>query len=431
MADSKKIDDKINAGIQNAKDKLAEKMIHLANKESAKVEQETVYNVVFTGVFTKDEKVVVAAMAKFFKQGQEATKRLLKAGRVIKTFPEKAPADKLAKMLNNVGLSCKVDMEVIGDTKDETLLHKVALSVAETDAPRIHIPKPTEISWKGWVGIVIVVGVLGAGGAYWYLKPPVVSGDSFASYQASVNKVITKAPEEDKASLKAAIDLLTGAGFAFHDKNTFGGSEAIAAKMAYGGIDGMNAKQIVAAAEKVLENKRATFRKEIADTQALIDSEKAAIAKLESGNGSLRKISAIESKYSWTQRDASPHMIFKIVNNSSTTLSRIYFQSYLYDQKGNLLATKDFMFGSGFGIRIGDNGYVEIPTEVGGPLSVPSGKENWSSMSLKVTVEQAVDMSGQEIGVDTRPNYKRIADAEKHMKEMEKQLAAIKLVPGA
>lgn len=429
MADDKKLEKKINQGLQSAKDKLAEKLVHIAHKEAEKVEEEQSFNVVFTGVFTKDEKIVIAAMAKFYKQGQEATRRLLQSGRttVIRTFPEKAPADKLAKMLNGIGLTCKVEMEVVrGEEKENTLLQKVAFKVAETDAPEVSIPKMSELGWKAWVAIGVVVVVLGGGGFWWYSKPPVVKGNSFASYQASVKKVIDKAPDDQKESLKAAIDLLTGAGFAYHEKNTFGGSEQVAANMAYGGIAGMNAKQIVAAAEVMLENKRNMFRKEITDTQAVIENEKTNMANLEPSNAELKKLVVSEARYTWSQGE-SPRIVFKLANNTSVTVGRIFFQGYLYDSKNNLLVTKDFMFTTGFGIKPASSRYVEIGTESGGPWSVDGGRENWSAWTLKVTVEQAEDMAGQSMGVDFRPARKRIEDAERHIREMEKQLVAIKL----
>jgi len=283
----KKIDQAINKGLQSAKDALTEKMMHLAQKDAAQSAQEMVYNIIFTGTFTRDEKLVVAAMAKFFKQGQEATKRLLKPGRVIKSFPDKGPADKLAKMLSGIGLTCKVEMEVSsGDEKREggSLLEKAAFKLADSTVPEVHVPKLSQIGWKLWLVMGVILSLAIGGGVGLWLKPPVVEGNSFASYKASVQKVIDRAPQEKRAAIQKAVDTLTGAGSAYHDENAFGGTEVVAAGVVYSRVDGMTADEILAAAEKDLEDTRNNFRREIESIQQEIAAEEAKIAELEKTN---------------------------------------------------------------------------------------------------------------------------------------------------
>jgi len=425
MADNK-LDKTLNKGLKSAKNALAEKMVQLAHKDAEETKQETVYNVVFTGTFTKDEKMVVAAMAKFFKQGQEATKRLLKAGRVVKSYDNKMAADKLVKMLNGIGLSCKVESEIIGEEKASSLLEKAAFKLDEADVPLIRIPKISEISWKAWlIAVVLVAGIVGAG-VWQYMKPPVVKGVSFATYEKSVQNVIDHAPENKRESVRAAVDFLTGAEFEFHKRNTSGGNEQVAANMAYGSISGMNADEIIKAGEVALEVKRKGYRDEIANVKKSIADEQAIVTQLDSNNTELHKLELSNMQFSWTRGDA-PQMDIKLANNSEETIARVYFQGYLYDATGKLLATGPFSYGTAFGIRPHDLKYVTLFAQAGDSWTTPEIKSNWQKLTYKATLENAENMNGKLIGVDTRPNRKKISLAEDQIAKLEKELAAIKL----
>ncbi len=425
MADNK-LDKTINKGLRSAKDALAEKMVQLAHKDAEQIKQETVYNVVFTGTFTKDEKMVVAAMAKFFKQGQEATKRLLKAGRVVKSYDNKMAADKLVKMLNGIGLSCKVDSEVIGEAKASTLLEKAAFKLDETDVPLLHVPKISEISWKYWLVFGLVIASAVGAGVWIHLRPPVVTGDSFVSYEASVQKVIDHAPEDKKKAVREAVDFLTGAEFEFHKRNTSGGNEQVAANMAYGSISGMNADEIVVAADKALEIKRKGYRDEIESVKKSISDEQAVITQLETSNTELHKLEISNTQFSWSRGDA-PQMDLKLVNNSEETLSRLYFQGYLYDTKGVLLVTGPFSYGTAFGIRPHESKYVTLFSQAGDTWTSSEIKANWQNLVYKATLENAENMNGKLIGIDLRPHRKKISDAEAQIAKLEKAMAEIKL----
>jgi len=426
MADNK-LDQSINKGLQSAKNALAEKMVLMAHKDAEQVKQETVYNVVFTGIFTKDEKMVVAAMAKFFKQGQEATKRLLKAGRVVKSYDNKMAADKLVKMLNGIGLSCKVESEILGgENKEATLLQKAAFKLDETNVPLLHIPKISEISWKIWLVLVLCLAGAAGAGVWIYQRPPVVQGNSFVTYEASVQKVIDHAPAEQRDSIKVAVDFLTGAEFEYRKRNTSGGNEQVAANMAYGSISGMNSDQIIAAAEVALEVKRKGFRDEIADVRKTIVDAQAAMAQLATSNVELNKMVVSSPQFAWAQGD-TPQMSLKVINNTGETIGRLYFQGYLYDAGGKLLATAPFTYGTAFGIRPQDSKNVTIFTQTGDAWSLPEIKATWQSVVLKATLENAENMNGKLIGVDLRPNRKKIADLEAQINKFETELEKIKL----
>jgi len=419
-------DSKITKGLQDAKDKLSEKMVQLAHKESQGTAQETIYNVVFTGKFTKNEKQTIAAMAKFFKQGQEATKRLLQPGRVIKNFPTKAPADKLLRMLANVGLECKVEMEIVGEEEEATLLEKAAFKLDEAKIPQISIPNPKNFSKNQKIGsaavLVVLIGLI----TWLVLKPPVVKGDSFASFEASVQKVMDRTPDEEKEALQKAINLLTGAGFEYQKENTFGGNEEVAANMAYGAIKGLTAKGIMTAAEKELERKRQWYRDEITATQQQIKDDKATIAELGPENAELDKLKISEERFYWIKGNA-PQIDFKLTNQSQEDIHRVFFQGYLYDENGGLLVTKGFSFTVAVGLKPGKSKYVPLYTKAGDIWADQRAKKNWRKVKFKATVELAENTDYQSIGVDLRPERAKVAAGHKRIKDLEKQLANINL----
>lgn len=424
----KKLEATVNKGLQSAKEKLASKMIEAARKEKVGDEStiQEVFNVVFTGNFTKDQKMVVAAMAKFFKQGQEATKRLLIPGRVIKNFDNKAGADKLAKMLSGIGLECRVEMEVVGEPAKKSLLEKAAYTLDAADTPTIKIPKLNEITKKQWAITGVVVMAI-AGIIIWYvLKPPVVDGDSFETYQASVEKVIAKAPDDKKAILGRAIDLLTGAGFQFQEHNTFGGNEEVAANMAYGSIKGMGWQQIIDAGEAATERKREFYREEIRNQQQRIADEKKTIAELAPSNENLNALKVSDARIVWTKGDA-PIMDFKLTNSSPIAVSRLHIQGRVLDTKGNVVAEDNFFFTTALGIPVNGYKYVSLFAQKDSIWTVDEIRKNWQSMTFKPTIENAEDLNGKLIGVDLRPHYKNIADAEQQIKKLQKELSEIKL----
>lgn len=424
----KKIDQAINKGLQSAKDVLTEKMMHMAQKDAAQSAPEMVYNIIFTGAFTKDEKLVVAAMAKFFKQGQEATKRLLKPGRVIKSFTDKGPADKLAKMLNNIGLSCKVEMEVSGgEEKREggSLLEKAAFKLADSKTPEVHIPGLSQIGWKQWSAVAVVLSLLIGAGVGWWLKPPVVEGNSFASYKASVQRVIDHAPPEKKAAIQKAVDTLTGAGSAYHDENTFGGTEVVAAGVVYSRVDGMAADEILVAAEKDLEDTRNNFRREIEAIQQEIAVEEAKISEMEKSNSKLKQLTISEARFTWTRE--TPEMVLRLTNGSDETISKILFQGSLYDAKEKLLVSEPLSFGTAMGIPPGGYKFAVFTPSANSPWTAEQMKQQWQTLKFNVTVENAINTNGVDVGVDVRPIRKKILEHQERIKRFEKELAKMKL----
>lgn len=417
---------KITKGLQGAKDALSEKMVQIAHKDEQSSAQETLYNVIFTGNFTKNEKQTIVAMAKFFKQGQEATKRLLQAGRVIKSFPNKAPADKLRGMLANVGLECKVEMEMTGEVKEASLLEKVAFKLDDAKIPEIHIPSPKELS-KKQLGISAAILLVVIGLSTWFvLKPPIVKGHSFASFEASVQKVMVRAPEDEKQALQKAISLLTGAGFEYQKENTFGGNEEVAANMAYGAISGLNASGILAAAEAELDRKRQWFRDEIAATQAKIKDDEVTLIEQEPKNAELDKLQITEERFYWVKGDA-PQIDFKLTNHSKQTLHRVFFQGSLYDGNGLLLVSDGFSFTVAVGLKPGASKYVPLFTNARDKWADPRAKKNWRQARFTATVEFAENTNYKPIGVDLRPQRAKVKAGQKRIKKLEQQLLEIKL----
>ncbi len=416
----------VTRGLQGAKDALAAKMVQIAHKEAETQQQETVYNVVFTGNFTKNEKQAIEMMAKFFKQGVEATKRLLQPGRVIKSFPNKAPADKLTRMLLNAGLECKVELEVIGEPEESSLLEKAAFKLDDAHIPSVHMPKFKELSktqiGTGAAALLAIIGLI----TWLILKPPIVDGDSFETFEASVAKVLDRAPDDQKAALQKSIDLLTGAGFEYQKRNTFGGNEEVAANIAYGRIKGMNAKEIIVAAEIELEKKRKWFLDEIELTKQRIKEAEAEIAELEPENDQLKKLVITEPRYYWIKGDA-PQIDFKVTNNTNARISRLFFQGYLYDSNGNLVVSKDFSYSVAIGLRPKQSKYIPLYTKPDGVWANQTIKKQWRAAKFRATVENAENMKGKPIGIDLRPYRQKITDGQKRIAELEKQLKNIGL----
>jgi hypothetical protein len=416
----------LNESLQSAKDAVVEKIVEIAHRGSTGAKSETVYNVVFTGTFTKEEKIVVAAMAKFFKQGQEATKRLLQIGRVIKSYDNKGSADKLVKMLGSVGLACKVETEVIGEAEDASLLAKAAFRLDETRLPHLGIPARASFTRKHWLALASVAAGVAAAVLWIVFMPPVVKGNSFATYEASVQKVIDRAPVDQKQKLRSAVDYLTGSEFEFHKRNTGGGNEEVAANMAYGSISGMNADHIIAAAEAALEIKRKGYRDEIGSVRKAITDEQAALAQVAASNTELNKLELSSPRFSWSRGDA-PQMDMKLVNNSSETLSRVYVQEYLYSADGKLVVTAPASYGTAFGIPPAGIQYLSLFARAGDAWTTQEIRDNWQNMLFKATVENAENVNGKLIGIDLRPMRKKIEEDETQARRLEKELAEIKL----
>jgi hypothetical protein len=419
-------DGTLNKGLQFAKDAVVEKIVEIAHRGSANTKSETLYNVVFTGSFTKEEKAVIAAMAKFFKQGQESTRRLLQAGRVIKSYDNKMSADKLVKMLGSVGLACKVETEVIGGTEDASLLAKAAFKLDETRLPHLGIPARASFTRRHGMALASMVAGVTAAVLWILFMPPVVKGNSFATYEASVQKVIDRAPVDQKQKLRSAVDYLTGSEFEFHKRNTGGGNEEVAANLAYGSIGGMNADHIIAAAEAALEIKRKGYRDEIGSIRKAITDERAAMAQVAASNTELNKLELSNPRFSWSRGDA-PQMDMKLVNNSSETLSRVYVQEYLYAADGKLMATAPASYGTAFGIPPSGTQYLTLFARAGDTWTTQEIRDNWQNMLFKATVENAENVNGKLIGVDLRPMRKKIEEDEAQARKLEKELAEIKL----
>lgn len=417
-------DSKITETLTSAKDKVSAAMINQAHKSRNYSEQETVFTITFSGEYLLPEDEAIENMATLLKQGKETTRRLLKKDIVLKTFDNKAAAERFLKTTRSAGIACNIVVENLGEEVDATLLEKTAHKLDELKVPEIHIPMPREMNTRqrvifGGIGALIAAVLL-----YLLLAPPVIEGNSFATYSASVDRVLKHASEEQRPQLKKAIDLLTGAGFEFHKNNTSGANEEVASGMVYSSIAGMNAGEILEAAEARLEQKRTWFREAIEEAAANIADYEKEIRKTRKQNQVLEQFVVEETQYRWPD-GSQPSAMLKLTNKSETVISRVFFEGLLYDGD-KLIGSNPFSYAVAVGLQPGRHTYVTIfsrDSENPWALEAARGKP----IRLEVEVHYAEDLKGNPIGTDVRPFLKRKADEEARKKRLEKELADIRL----
>jgi len=401
--------------VGNAQGSITDKLRELALR-GAPWKKNTVYNVVFTGKFTVDEKTAVAALAVFFRQGRESARRLLQAGKVLKSYDDREMADKLVGMLALEGVICRVDVEGSdADNITKKQAQSPGLGTAFTGRQR-----------RIFLACSSVVGGIVMAVLWIWFMPPVVKGTSFDSYEASVQKVINHAPIEKRRALHAAVDYLTGSGFEFHERNTSGGNEQAAANLAYGAIRGMNADAIIQAAEAGLEVKRKGYRDEIETLQKTLADEEAEIAGIsESNKAVLSKIELGNIHFSWDRSD-TPQMDMKLVNNSGETITRVYLQAYLYAIDGRLVVSAPASY-TAAGIPPLGTHYLTLYAKEGDPWMTPQIKANWHNLLFQATIENAENIDGKLLGTDLRPYRKTMADNRARLVKLQRELGDIRL----
>jgi len=114
-------------------------------------------------------------------------------------------------------------------------------------------------------------------------------------------------------------------------------------------------------------------------------------------------------------------------NGSDETVSKILFQGILYDAQGKLLVSEPLSFGAAMGIPPGGYKFAVFTPSVNSPWTTEQTKQQWQSLKFNVTVENAININGAEIGVDVRPIRKKIVEHQERIKRFEKELAKMKL----
>ncbi len=418
------IGEKLAAGLERARDSLSDRMLELGQKKASDSAEAT-YNVVFTGKLTLAEAQAVANMANFFKMGADSAKRLLQAGRVLKSYPNKAQADKLAALLKRAGAECRVEMEM-PEEDAPTTIQKVAFALQGIKIPIVKLPDYRQINRKQWA-IAGAVCALGIALTLWLvLRAPTIHGDSAAEYQANIERMIADNDPQQAHTIQQAILLLTDSSRkAQSESNT--SNPDMAAKLIYAPIEGKTAAEMVALAEARLEKQRVAFRSGIAEADQKITDLNQKLADIAPGNKVvLGKIDVVSAAFGWPAGAPSPTLAFSIRNNSSENLMRVYLQGYLYDENGVLLISNPVTYSIASGIDPGVSITATLPTQMDSPWVMPSLREK-TGLVFKLRVANAENRQGKMLGVDYRPLEN---DKQRHTdwkNKVQKQLDAVKL----
>ena len=418
------IGEKLAAGLERARDALSDRMLELGQKKAGTA-ADTAYNVVFTGKLTLAEAQAVANMANFFKTGADSAKRLLQAGRVLKSYPSKAQADKLANLLTRAGAECRVEMEM-PEEDEPTVIQKAAFMLQGIQIPLITLPDYRQIGRKQWA-LAGTVCVLGIALALWLmLRAPTIHGDTAAEYQANIDRMIAVADPQQADAIRQAILLLTDSSRKAQSEGNSTNPD-IAAQLIYAPVEGKTAAEMVALAEARLEKQREAFRVGIAEAEQKITNLNQQLADIAPGNKVvLGKIDVVSAAFGWPAGAPSPTLAFSIRNNSSENLMRVNLQGYLYDENGVLLVSNPVTYSIASGIEPGASVTATLPTQLDSPWVMPSLREK-TGLVFKLRVANAESRQGKMLGVDYRPLENEKQRHTDWKNKVQKQLDAVKL----
>ncbi|HSC75338.1 MAG TPA: hypothetical protein VLB90_03760 [Pseudomonadales bacterium] len=416
---------KLTARLEQARDALSERLLE-SGQRKVQASVETVYNVVFTGKLTLSEAQAVANMAGFFKTGADSAKRLLQAGRILKSYPNKAQADKLATLLTRAGAECRVAMEIPEEADAPTAIQKVAFALQAIKIPVIALPDYRQIGRKQWVavggGCLVIVALI----LWSVLRAPTLHGDSAADYEKSIERMLVHADPGQTHAIEAAIALLTESSRKAQGESSSTNPDT-AARLIYAPIAGKTALEILALAEARLEKQRAAFRQGIADADQKLAGINQQLKDIAPGNlVILGKIDVVSAAFGWPVGAPSPTLAFAIRNNSSEVLMRVYLQGYLYDGTGKLLVSNPVTYSIATGIAPGSVVNATLPTQKDSPWAIPVAYET-NGLTLKLRVANADNLQGKSLGIDYRPLE---ADQQRYMDwkvKVQAQLDAVKL----
>jgi hypothetical protein len=416
---------KLAATLERARDALSERMLELGQKKPAAV-AEASYNVVFTGKLTLPDAQAIANLSSFFKLGAENTRRLLQAGRVLKSYPNKAQADKLVGLLRRAGAECRVELEVPDEIDEPSVIQKAAFALQGMKIPVIRWPGYRQVGRQYWMALGLVAALTTATVLWLVLRTPTVQGDSAATYQASIERVVASVDTQQVAPLQRAIALLTEtARQAQSDSGTVDAD--IAARHVYGVIKGKTAEKILAMAEAKLEKQRNTYRQAIAEAEQKITASEQQLAAIAPGNSVvLDKIEVVSAAYGWPPGSASPSLAFSLRNHSGETLMKIYLQGYLYDAGGALLVSNPVTYSVANGVAPGGSATAFLPTQTDSPWAEAAVRDK-AGLVFKLRVANAENLQGKALGADYRQPE---SDRQRYLdwkNKVQAQLDAVKL----
>lgn len=396
------VGEKLAAAMERARDALSDRLLELGQRKKAGTPVDVTYNVVFTGKLTLAEPQAIANMASFFKSGADTARRMLQAGRVLKTYPNKAQADKLAKLLTRAGAECRVEMEAPEEEDAPTVIQQAAFALRDVHIPVVHLPDYHQMGRRQWAAIAAASALVLALALWLVLRAPTIHGSSAAEYEASIERLIVRASPEQTHAIEHAIELLTES--ARRAQSQSGTTDPdTAARLVYAAVDGKTAAEVIAMAEARLEKQRAAYRQGIADAEQKIAAINQQLQDIAPGNRVvLGKIEVVSAAFGWPAEASSPTLAFSLRNNSSENLVRIYLQGYLYDDKGVLLASNPVTYSIAGGIDPGNSATVALPTQTDSPWAIPAARQK-TGLVFKLRVANAENRNGQALGVDYRP----------------------------
>lgn len=401
--------------LQNAKDALTSRLLEWSHRNDTDIPAR--YNVVLTGRFILPEQQAVENLSAFLKQGTENTRRLLQAGRIFKTYQEKTPADKLARVLQRAGVECRVELETDEPEDQPNTLQKAAYALEAANVPALHLPDVRQFGWRQWLLTGIGGGSLLAVVAWAVLRPPVVQGNTVAEYEASIEQVIGKTEPDQQAAVRHAIAVMTEPAAA---------TDAATLKV-YAPVAGKNAKQVLALAEAKLEKRRAAYREGLAQADSKIaEADRQLAAQAPVNAVVLDKIQISEARFGWSAGSPTPTMVFIITNGSSESLTRVFLQGYLHDSQGNLVVTGPVTYSIAGGLAPGSKAGVGLPTTIDSPWTSDAVR-NRRDLVFTLRVANADNALGKPVGKDYRPLENEKLRQQEWKKKVQAQLAAITL----
>lgn len=417
--------------LQNAKDALTGRLLEWSHRNDTDIPAR--YNVTLTGRFTLPEQQAVENLAAFLKQGTENTRRLLQAGRIFKTYQEKTPADKLARVLQRAGVECRVELEIDEPEDKPNTLQKAAYALDAASVPLIRLPAVRQFGWRQWLLVGLGGGSLLAVAVWLALRAPVVHGNTVAEYEASIERVVSGVAPEQQAAVRHSIEVLTEPATATAederatlDQKT-GADRKAATHKVYASVAGKNAKQLLALAQAKLEKKRAAYREGLAQADSKIaELDKQLAAQAPANAVVIDKIQVSEATFGWSSGSPTPTMVFIITNGSSESLTRVFLQGYLHDSQGNLLVTGPVTYSVAGGLAPGSKTGVGLPTTIDSPWT-SNAVRNRRDLVFTLRVANADNALGKPVGKDYRPLENEKLRQQEWKKKVQAQLDAITL----
>lgn len=388
--------------LRRVRDTVSHRLLE-AGQKTTDAEAGTVsYNVVFTGRFTLDEAQAVANISAFFKLGTDNSRRLLQAGRVLKSYNDKAPADKLARLLTKAGADCRVDLETPEDENEPTRAQKLGFALEAIHIPDIRLPDYRRFGRKQWAALAVAGAVVLSVALWLVLRAPVLHGNTPEEYAASIDALAGDVEPAQADAVRRAVAMLTEASREAQRQSATTGANT-AARLVYASIEGKTANEILALAEARLEKQRVAYRRGLAEADEKLAVINQQLAEIAPDNAVvLDKIAITYAAFGWPAEARTPTLAFSIRNDSSENLMRVSLQGYLYEQDGTLLASSPITYTVANGIEPGATANASLPAPSDSTWVLPALRGR-TGLNFKVRVANAENRSGQFLGKDYRP----------------------------